>query len=247
MSGGPGGQLPQKAQIHGGILLLPAVEPSDQAQYLCRAHSSAGQHVARAVLHVHGERTGLWVGLGAHGWPREVFSRALSAGGNGPRVQVSPERIQVHEGRTVKLYCRAPGVPSATITWRKEGGSLPPQVRRSIGGQAHKLNRVPALAPCPSPLHFLLHPLPFWSPTLPRGQPAQTSWQVAAVGLSFCSLTLPSSVPSWALMLALYLPVPFAPSVHPHWLVLAWRPRPLRQLAHLLSGRPSPSTQTLPH
>ncbi|XP_058409147.1 basement membrane-specific heparan sulfate proteoglycan core protein isoform X9 [Diceros bicornis minor] len=102
-TGGPGGQLPQKAQIHGGILRLPAVEPSDQAQYLCRAYSSAGQHVARAVLHVHG--------------------------GNRPRVQVSPERTQVHEGRTVRLYCRAAGVPSATITWRKEGGSLPPQAR----------------------------------------------------------------------------------------------------------------------
>nr|XP_058908989.1 basement membrane-specific heparan sulfate proteoglycan core protein isoform X11 [Kogia breviceps] len=102
-TGGPGGQLPQKAQIHGGILRLPAVEPSDQAQYLCRAHSSAGQHVARAVLHVHG--------------------------GSGPRVQVSPERTQVHEGRSIRLYCRAAGVPSATITWRKEGGSLPPQAR----------------------------------------------------------------------------------------------------------------------
>ncbi|XP_053431699.1 basement membrane-specific heparan sulfate proteoglycan core protein isoform X4 [Nycticebus coucang] len=102
-TGGPGGQLPQKAQIHGGILRLPAAEPSDQAQYLCRAHSSAGQHVARAVLHVHG--------------------------GSGPRVQVSPEKTEVQEGSTVKLYCRAAGVPSATITWRKEGGSLPPQAR----------------------------------------------------------------------------------------------------------------------
>ncbi|XP_039074704.1 basement membrane-specific heparan sulfate proteoglycan core protein isoform X3 [Hyaena hyaena] len=102
-TGGPGGQLPQKAQIHGGILRLPTVEPSDQAQYLCRALNSVGQHVARAMLHVHG--------------------------GSGPRVQVSPERTQVHEGRTVRLYCRAAGVPSATITWRKEGGSLPPQAR----------------------------------------------------------------------------------------------------------------------
>ncbi|XP_043301913.1 basement membrane-specific heparan sulfate proteoglycan core protein isoform X5 [Cervus canadensis] len=102
-TGGSGGQLPQKAQMHGGILRLPAVEASDQGQYLCRAQSSAGQHVARAVLHVHG--------------------------GSGPRVQVSPERTQVHEGRTVRLYCRAAGVPSATITWRKEGGSLPPQAR----------------------------------------------------------------------------------------------------------------------
>uniref|UniRef100_G1NWX9 Heparan sulfate proteoglycan 2 n=1 Tax=Myotis lucifugus TaxID=59463 RepID=G1NWX9_MYOLU len=105
-TGGPGGQLPQKAQVHGGILRLPAVEPSDQAQYLCYARSSAGQHVARAMLHVHG--------------------------GNGPRVQVSPERTQVHEGRTVRLYCRAAGVPGATITWRKEGGSLPTQAHGSL-------------------------------------------------------------------------------------------------------------------
>uniref|UniRef100_A0A673TTJ8 Heparan sulfate proteoglycan 2 n=1 Tax=Suricata suricatta TaxID=37032 RepID=A0A673TTJ8_SURSU len=115
-TGGPGGQLPQKAQILGGILRLPTVEPSDQAQYLCHALNSVGQHVARAVLHVHG--------------------------GGGPRVQVSPERTQVHEGRTVRLYCRAAGVPSATITWRKEGGSLPPQsptlsLPSSWSSQAH--------------------------------------------------------------------------------------------------------------
>lgn len=129
-SGGSGGQLPQKAQMHGGILRLPAVEASDQGQYLCRAQSSAGQHVARAVLHVHGERTRL---SGEDGGALAALGRcshrALSAGGSGPRVQVSPERTQVHEGRTVRLYCRAAGVPSATITWRKEGGSLPPQVR----------------------------------------------------------------------------------------------------------------------
>ncbi|XP_023578281.1 basement membrane-specific heparan sulfate proteoglycan core protein isoform X8 [Octodon degus] len=101
--GGPGGQLPLKAQIHGGILRLPAAESSDQGQYLCRALNSVGQQVGRAVLQVHG--------------------------GNGPRVQVSPERTQVHEGHTVRLYCRATGVPTATITWRKEGGSLPPQAR----------------------------------------------------------------------------------------------------------------------
>uniref|UniRef100_H0W6G2 Basement membrane-specific heparan sulfate proteoglycan core protein n=1 Tax=Cavia porcellus TaxID=10141 RepID=H0W6G2_CAVPO len=101
--GGPGGQLPRKAQIYRGILRLPATEPSDQGQYLCRALNNVGQHVGRAVLQVHG--------------------------GNGPRVQVSPERIQVHEGHIVRLYCRATGVPTATITWRKEGGSLPPQAR----------------------------------------------------------------------------------------------------------------------
>lgn len=70
--------------------------------------------------------------MGAHGGPERCSHRALSAGGSGPRVQVSPERTQVHEGRSIRLYCRAAGVPSATITWRKEGGSLPPQVRISV-------------------------------------------------------------------------------------------------------------------
>lgn len=52
LPGGPSGQLPAKAQIHNGILRLPAIEPSDQGQYLCRALSSAGQHVVRAMRQV---------------------------------------------------------------------------------------------------------------------------------------------------------------------------------------------------
>ena len=148
--GGPGGQLPQKAQIHGGILRLPAIEPSDQGQYLCRARSSAGQHVARAMLQVHGERAGLEVGLGLEETRREILTGLLSAGGSGPRVQVSPERTQVHEGRTVRLYCRAAGVPSASITWRKEGGSLPPQVSQpAIPGRGiNSLSAQPPVRPC---------------------------------------------------------------------------------------------------
>lgn len=84
-SGGPGGQLPQKAQIHGGILRLPAVEPSDQAQYLCRARNSAGQHVARAVLHVHGEGTGLRAELGStRTVQRAIFTGFCAQGAAGP-------------------------------------------------------------------------------------------------------------------------------------------------------------------
>ncbi|EMP24866.1 Basement membrane-specific heparan sulfate proteoglycan core protein, partial [Chelonia mydas] len=89
--------------IQGGTLRFPAVEPSDEAEYLCRVRSSAGQHVARAFLQVHG-------------------SSVL-------QVQVSPERTEVQEGSTVRLYCRAAGSPTATITWEKQGGSLPPQSR----------------------------------------------------------------------------------------------------------------------
>uniref|UniRef100_A0A5F8HHC1 Basement membrane-specific heparan sulfate proteoglycan core protein n=1 Tax=Monodelphis domestica TaxID=13616 RepID=A0A5F8HHC1_MONDO len=104
-SGGPGGQIPRKAWIHGGILRLPATEPSDQAQYICRASNSAGQHVARAVLHVHG------------GWMPDVHPR--------------PEQTQVQEGHIVRLNCQVTGNPPHRIIWTKEGGSLPPKVSTS--------------------------------------------------------------------------------------------------------------------
>nr|XP_056721446.1 basement membrane-specific heparan sulfate proteoglycan core protein [Euleptes europaea] len=101
--GGPGGVISPKALIQGGILRFPAVEPSDESQYLCRVQNSAGQHMARAFL--------------------QVQSASV------PQVQVSPERTEVQEGSTVRLYCRAAGSPAATITWEKQGGSLPPQSR----------------------------------------------------------------------------------------------------------------------
>ncbi|XP_072465307.1 basement membrane-specific heparan sulfate proteoglycan core protein isoform X4 [Notamacropus eugenii] len=102
-SGGPGGQMPQKAWIHGGILRFSATELSDQAQYLCRASNSAGQHVARAVLHVHGVRTS--------------------------DVQPRPEQTQVQEGHIVRLNCQVTGNPPHRIVWTKEGGNLPAKAR----------------------------------------------------------------------------------------------------------------------
>ncbi|XP_040389437.1 basement membrane-specific heparan sulfate proteoglycan core protein isoform X14 [Cygnus olor] len=97
------GALPPRAVAHGGILRFGAVEPSDQGHYMCRARSSAGQHTARGFLHVQGAGE--------------------------PQVQVSPERTEVQEGSTVRLYCRVSGSPTATISWEKQGGSLPPQSR----------------------------------------------------------------------------------------------------------------------
>ncbi|KAK4809745.1 hypothetical protein QYF61_007113 [Mycteria americana] len=99
----PAGTLPPRAVVQGGTLRFGAVEPSDEGHYACRARSSAGQHTARAFLHVQAAGT--------------------------PRVQVSPERTEVQEGSTVRLYCRVSGSPAATITWEKQGGTLPPQSR----------------------------------------------------------------------------------------------------------------------
>uniref|UniRef100_A0A8C8S4U5 Basement membrane-specific heparan sulfate proteoglycan core protein n=1 Tax=Pelusios castaneus TaxID=367368 RepID=A0A8C8S4U5_9SAUR len=101
--GGRSGVISRQAVIQGGILRFPAVEPSDESEYLCRVRNSAGQHVARAILQVHSASV--------------------------PEVQVSPEWVEVQEGSTVRLYCRAAGSPTATITWEKQGGSLPSQSR----------------------------------------------------------------------------------------------------------------------
>ncbi|XP_069096158.1 basement membrane-specific heparan sulfate proteoglycan core protein isoform X2 [Pleurodeles waltl] len=106
-TGGQSGVISSKAIIQGGILRFPAVEPSDEGHYTCRVHNSAGQHFARAVLRVHS--------------------------GIIPVVQVSPERIEVQEGDTVSLYCRAGGSPAAIISWKKLGGTLPSKALSSFG------------------------------------------------------------------------------------------------------------------
>ncbi|XP_041275343.1 basement membrane-specific heparan sulfate proteoglycan core protein isoform X4 [Onychostruthus taczanowskii] len=103
----PAGALPPQAVVQGGTLRFAAVEPADAGHYECRARSSAGQHTARAFLHVQGAGT--------------------------PQVQVSPERTEVQEGSTVRLYCRVSGTPTATITWEKQGSTLPPQSRAEHG------------------------------------------------------------------------------------------------------------------
>lgn len=49
-----------------------------------------------------------------------------------PHVQVSPPSVEIHEGETLRLYCRAVGSPTPGLKWKKRGGSLPPQVRNSV-------------------------------------------------------------------------------------------------------------------
>ncbi|XP_064586429.1 basement membrane-specific heparan sulfate proteoglycan core protein isoform X3 [Zonotrichia leucophrys gambelii] len=119
MEGHRPGALPPQAVVQGGTLRFPAVEPANAGQYECRARSSAGQHTARAFLHVQGAGT--------------------------PQVQVSPERTEVQEGSTVRLYCRVSGTPTATITWEKQGGTLPPQSRAEHGDIATLV--IPAVTP----------------------------------------------------------------------------------------------------
>ncbi|XP_053339071.1 basement membrane-specific heparan sulfate proteoglycan core protein isoform X5 [Clarias gariepinus] len=119
-TGGPGGnRISSRAIIQGGVLTFPSVQRSEEGDYTCRAVNAHGEHTARAVLYVH--------------------SASL------PHVQVSPQRVEIHEGETLRLYCRAGGSPSPGLTWKKRGGALPPQAIPSHGFHQFKSNSLDAL------------------------------------------------------------------------------------------------------
>lgn len=63
----------------------------------------------------------------------------LILGASLPHVQVSPQRVEIHEDQTLRLYCRAGGSPSPGLTWKKRGGTLPPQVR-NLSSPQHLLS-----------------------------------------------------------------------------------------------------------
>ncbi|XP_053096922.1 basement membrane-specific heparan sulfate proteoglycan core protein isoform X13 [Pangasianodon hypophthalmus] len=116
---GPGNRISSSAIIQGGVLTFPSVQRSDEGDYTCRAVNIHGEHTARAVLYVH--------------------SASL------PHVQVSPQRVEIHEGETLRLYCRAGGSPSPGLTWKKRGGTLPPQAIPSHGFHQFKSNSLDVL------------------------------------------------------------------------------------------------------
>uniref|UniRef100_A0A674DE93 Heparan sulfate proteoglycan 2 n=1 Tax=Salmo trutta TaxID=8032 RepID=A0A674DE93_SALTR len=110
IGGGPGNRMSPNAVVRGGVLTIPAVERGDEGEYVCKALNTHGEHTARAVLYVH----------------------SGSQHQHLPHVQVSPQRVDIHAGETLRLYCRAGGTPSPGLTWKKQGGQLPPQ-RTDIG------------------------------------------------------------------------------------------------------------------
>lgn len=63
-----------------------------------------------------------------------IWSESNPSGlGTLPQVQVSPQNIhEVHEGDTLRLYCRASGTPTPKLTWLKNGGQIPQQVRHLL-------------------------------------------------------------------------------------------------------------------
>eukprot|EP00066_Takifugu_rubripes_P028084 XP_011617350.1 PREDICTED: basement membrane-specific heparan sulfate proteoglycan core protein [Takifugu rubripes] len=124
-TGGPGNKMSPRALIRGGVLAFASVDAADQGEYSCKALNTHGEHTARVALVVH--------------------KPGPSGPGTQPQVQVSPQNIEVHEGDTLRLYCRATGSPTPKLRWLKNGGQMPPQAVPSHGFHQFKSNSLDVL------------------------------------------------------------------------------------------------------
>ncbi|XP_043919164.1 basement membrane-specific heparan sulfate proteoglycan core protein isoform X3 [Protopterus annectens] len=113
------GTISPSAVIQGGVLRIPVVDRSDEAEYICEAQNSAGHAQARSALYINGA--------------------------NLPQVQVSPQKVEVQEGEIVKLYCRAVGSPSPVLSWKKQDGVIPSQALSYPGFLHFKSGSVDAI------------------------------------------------------------------------------------------------------
>ncbi|XP_065817156.1 basement membrane-specific heparan sulfate proteoglycan core protein isoform X2 [Labrus bergylta] len=123
--GGPGNRMSPRAVVRGGVLTFTAVDPADEGEYTCKALNTHGEHTARGSLYIQKSNP---VGLGTK-----------------PQVQVSPQNIKVHEGDTLRLYCRASGSPTPKLTWKKTGDQIPAQAIPSHGFHQFKSNSLDVL------------------------------------------------------------------------------------------------------
>ncbi|XP_034731621.1 basement membrane-specific heparan sulfate proteoglycan core protein isoform X13 [Etheostoma cragini] len=122
---GPGNRMSPRAEVRGGVLTFAAVDPADEGEYTCKALNTHGEHIARVSLYVQKSNPS---GLGTL-----------------PQVQVSPQKVEAHEGDNLRLYCRATGVPTPKLTWLKNGGQIPPQAIPSHGFHQFKSNSLDVL------------------------------------------------------------------------------------------------------
>ncbi|XP_078806359.1 basement membrane-specific heparan sulfate proteoglycan core protein isoform X15 [Oryzias latipes] len=107
--GGPGGRLSPRAVVRGGVLTFNAVDLADEGQYSCKALNTYGEHTSQASIFV---RRSNPIGIGTQ-----------------PQVQVNHQNVEVLEGDTLRLYCRASGSPTPKLSWTKADGQIPPQAR----------------------------------------------------------------------------------------------------------------------
>ncbi|XP_036068750.1 basement membrane-specific heparan sulfate proteoglycan core protein isoform X6 [Oryzias melastigma] len=123
--GGPRGRMSPRAVVRGGVLTFTAVDPADEGQYSCKALNTYGEHTAQASIFV---------------------QRSNPSGfGTLPQVQVNHQNVEVVEGDTLRLYCRASGSPTPKLSWTKADGQIPPQAIPSHGFLQFKSNSLDVL------------------------------------------------------------------------------------------------------
>ncbi|XP_023812628.1 basement membrane-specific heparan sulfate proteoglycan core protein isoform X9 [Oryzias latipes] len=123
--GGPGGRLSPRAVVRGGVLTFNAVDLADEGQYSCKALNTYGEHTSQASIFV---RRSNPIGIGTQ-----------------PQVQVNHQNVEVLEGDTLRLYCRASGSPTPKLSWTKADGQIPPQAIPSHGFHQFKSNSLDVL------------------------------------------------------------------------------------------------------
>ncbi|XP_069971593.1 cell adhesion molecule Dscam1 [Penaeus vannamei] len=99
MSGVVGGSS-RYSQV-GGLLVITGVGVGDQGRYMCFVNNSVGHETVDATLRV-----------------TEPIS-----------VHVSPRRLVVDMGKTAEFRCVVQGHPITSVTWLRNGKSLPPDGR----------------------------------------------------------------------------------------------------------------------
>ncbi|XP_042239240.1 Down syndrome cell adhesion molecule-like protein Dscam2 isoform X3 [Homarus americanus] len=85
----------------GGLLVMTAVGVADQGRYMCFVNNSVGHETVEASLKV---------------------TEPLN-------VHVSPRRLVVDMGKTAEFRCVVQGHPVTSVTWLRNGKSLPPDGR----------------------------------------------------------------------------------------------------------------------
>lgn len=113
-------------------LRIEDTRPEDQGRYVCKGHNEGGNVTIAVKLHIYGKYTSnvltIWLNKRI-----EIHSFLLSAS---PTFIEAPSDVEVNEGGSVKLPCRAQGRPKPRIIWDRIGGAAISQLKKQqqLGG-----------------------------------------------------------------------------------------------------------------
>ncbi|CAM1304488.1 HSPG2 (predicted) [Pycnogonum litorale] len=120
-TGGRDNILNPTSTFKDGVFTIPSAVKSDEAEYYCSATNSLGSDRLRTLILVTQD--------GDRGNRRQA-----------PRLSVYPELHAARPGDTVRLTCRAEGVPTPVISWSRSGGRSLPDDATVSGGSVTIVN-----------------------------------------------------------------------------------------------------------